>query len=55
MGIMLTMIVAGYREMNEDLFIKKLRVERIRLADGEIEKGRKETLKNEEGLKKVGE
>ena len=55
LGIMLTMIVAGYREMNEDLFIKKLRVERIRLADGEIEKGRKETLKNEEGLKKVGE
>ncbi|PWW80558.1 hypothetical protein C7212DRAFT_163969 [Tuber magnatum] len=57
LGIMLTMIVAGYREMNEDLFIKKLRTERIRLADGEIEKGRREKLKKkeEEGLKKVGE
>jgi hypothetical protein len=57
LGIMLTMIVAGYREMNEDLFIKKLKAERIRLADGEIEKGRREELKKkeEEGLKKVGE
>jgi len=52
---MLTMIVAGYTEMNEDLFIKKLRAERIRLADEEIEKGRREELKKEEERLKVGE
>jgi len=52
---MLTMVVAGYTEMNEDLFIKKLRADRIRLADGEIEKGRREELRKKEGLEKVGE